>query len=82
MLTLTILLLLNLSSVSVQEPSNISKVLADFDGDGDVDQGDYGLMQVALGEPHMPFSRFDLNMDGSIDTLDAEEFCRWQRKAK
>lgn len=54
----------------------------DFDHDGDVDQSDFGLMQVALGEPCMPFSRFDLDMDGDVDTGDVEVFETWRRKAK
>lgn len=54
----------------------------DFDHDGDVDQSDWGSMQIALGEPHMPFSRWDLDMDGSVDQRDVEEFMTWTRKAK
>lgn len=52
----------------------------DFDRDGDVDQSDWAIMQIALGEPHMPFSRCDMNMDGTVDQVDVMEFMRWQRK--
>ena len=54
----------------------------DFDRDGDVDQSDFGVMQVSLGEPHMPFSACDMNMDGAVDQRDVEEFMRWTRKEK
>jgi hypothetical protein len=55
--------------------------IPDFDRDGDIDQSDYGLLQVHLGEPAMPVNVFDLNGDGWIDTNDVEVFEEYERKA-
>lgn len=44
---------------------------ADFDGDGDVDMTDFGVLQRNLGGSD---SRFDLNGDGAVDGLDVDVF--------
>jgi hypothetical protein len=56
--------------------------IPDFDRDGDIDQADYGLLQVHLGEPAMPVCVYDLNGDGWIDTKDVEVFEVYERKAR
>lgn len=54
----------------------------DFDRDGDVDQSDFGVMQVQLGGPHMPFLACDMNMDGAVNQRDVEEFMKHKRRPR
>jgi hypothetical protein len=56
--------------------------IPDYDHDGDIDQADYGLLQVHLGEPAMPVCVYDLNGDGWIDVKDVELFEGYERKAR
>lgn len=49
---------------------------ADFDGDGDVDMSDFGVLQRSLGGSD---SRFDLNGDGWVDGRDVDAFDRKMR---
>jgi len=49
-------------------------IAADFDHDGDVDQSDFGLLQVQLGTWAQPVNIYDLNRDGRVDGRDVEAF--------
>jgi len=53
---------------------NLATVAPDFDGDGDVDQKDFGLFQVCLGAPGVrpapACEQADLENDGDVDLSD------------
>ncbi|HOB75109.1 MAG TPA: NHL repeat-containing protein [Phycisphaerae bacterium] len=50
------------------------QIQCDFDGDGDVDQGDYALFEPCLSGPMVPLAngceKFDLDRDGDVDQSD------------
>lgn len=62
--------------------NTVGNLAVDFDGDGDVDQADYGLLQLHLGEPAMPYCRYDLDGSGMVDGGDVLVFEKWERRAK
>lgn len=64
-------------TVAVSEAATLTCQPGDFDSDADVDQEDFGLMQVCLGTvPSItPACRpMDLDNNGEIDSLDAMKF--------
>jgi len=56
------------------------RVLTDFDGDGDVDQSDFGVFQACASGPAMPApddcDQADLDSDGDVDQSDFGVFQR------
>ena len=54
------------------------RCIADFDGDDDVDQEDFGVLQACLSGAYVPYTagckKADLDSDGHVDRDDLNVF--------